>query len=506
MAARFVRRRLDRPIDPMALYRALSIQGTRPDTALFRAPDGSALLLEQAAVRVECRGSTVRLQALNVNGRSLLAQAYRNLPAIPAQISDSTLELALPPSSTHDPEERLREAAPLHAVRSLLRAATPQGAEPFAALAFGILSFEHGAYGDVDMTSPGDGEFPDFLFWIADSLILLEPGAPPQLLCASFDDAGDEHFHDSTRRLQRLVEACEAVRPVRPATRSSARSAMLETDIDDAEFVDLVLALKEEIAAGEVFQIVPSRTFRAPCRKPLEAFETLCAIESESYRFYVQGSGFTLIGASPETSVRLIRDGDGAKVEIRPIAGTRARGRTTDEDSRLEAELRLDRKEQAEHMMLVDLARNDVSRICEPGSCRVAKLLDVERHSQVMHLVSSVTGGLESGLDAFDALAACLNVGTLSGAPKIRATELLHQVERRRRGPYGGAIGWINGAGDMDTAVVIRSALVQDGVASVRAGAGVVHDSDPHAEAEETRRKASALLAVLAGADEAAAA
>jgi anthranilate synthase component 1 len=205
-----------------------------------------------------------------------------------------------------------------------------------------------------------------------------------------------------------------------------------------------------------------------------------------------------LFGASPETSVRLYREEGWPTVEVRPIAGTRPRGTTADEDDRFEAEMRLDEKEMAEHMMLVDLARNDVARISIPGTRRVAKLLTVERYARVMHLVSSVTGKLAIGFDALDALAACLNVGTLTGAPKIRATQLLRQTERTKRGPYGGAIGWVNGAGMMDTAVVIRSAVVRDGIAFVRAGAGVVYDSDPKAEADETRRKASALLSILA--------
>jgi hypothetical protein len=256
--------------------------------------------------------------------------------------------------------------------------------------------------------------------------------------------------------------------------------------------------MKEEIAAGEVYQIVPSRTFRAPCADPLRAYAALRRFEPNSYRFFVQGADFALLGASPEAAVRVFRSEGWNNVEVRPIAGTRSRGANPDEDDRMESELRLDGKELAEHMMLVDLARNDVARISIPGTRRVAKLMTVERYARVMHLVSSVTGRLAIGFDALDALAACLNVGTLTGAPKIRAMQLLREVERTRRGPYGGAIGWINGAGLMDTAVVIRSALVRDGIAHVRAGAGVVHDSDPQAEADETRRKASALLSVLA--------
>jgi anthranilate synthase component 1 len=165
----------------------------------------------------------------------------------------------------------------------------------------------------------------------------------------------------------------------------------------------------------------------------------------------------------------------------------------------MEADLRLDEKEAAEHMMLVDLARNDVARVSRPGTRHVSSLMSLEKYARVMHLVSSVKGVLADGHDALHALQACLNVGTLSGAPKLKATQLLRRYERTRRGAYGGAIGWMNGEGLLDTGVVIRSALVKDGTAYVRAGAGVVYDSDPHAEAQETKRKASAVLSAIAG-------
>jgi anthranilate synthase component 1 len=213
--------------------------------------------------------------------------------------------------------------------------------------------------------------------------------------------------------------------------------------------------------------------------------------------FFVSSPDHLLFGASPETSVRVKREEGWPSVEVKPIAGTRPRGRDADEDDRMEADLRLDRKEIAEHMMLVDLARNDVARVSLPGTRRVAKLMTVERYARVMHLVSSVKGMLAIGFDALHALQACLNVGTLSGAPKLKATELLRRGERTRRGPYGGAVGWLNGEGAMDTGVIIRSAVVKDGVAHVRAGAGIVYDSDPKSEADETRRKASAVLSAI---------
>ena len=218
--------------------------------------------------------------------------------------------------------------------------------------------------------------------------------------------------------------------------------------------------------------------------------------------FFLQDEAFTLFGASPEMAVKFTaasRD-----VELCPIAGTRPRGRNPDGslnldlDGRIELELRLDAKETAEHLMLVDLARNDVARICQPGTRHIAQLLKVDRYSHVMHLVSRVVGTLREGLDGLHAYQACLNMGTLTGAPKVRAMQLIRQLERRRRDAYGGGIGYFLGNGDMETCIVIRSALVVDQRASVQAGCGVVLDSDPISEAEETRNKAQAVLSAIA--------
>jgi anthranilate synthase component 1 len=219
--------------------------------------------------------------------------------------------------------------------------------------------------------------------------------------------------------------------------------------------------------------------------------------------FLVRSPGWTLLGASPETAVKVT--GRPARVTLRPIAGTAPRGRTPDGrldqelDARIQAALLTDAKELAEHMMLVDLARNDVARVSRAGTRRVSRLLTVDHYQHVMHIVSEVEGELAPGLDALHAYTASMNMGTLVGAPKIRAAELLREHEPTRRGPYGGAVGYVTHAGEMDTAIVIRSALVQDNVAHVRAGAGIVLDSDPVREAEETRRKAASVLAAVAG-------
>lgn len=499
-SAKVVQKRLGSAVDPFSAFAAL-LPGAPADTALFESKDGLQLLLHKAAVRAECRGEIVLLRALSANGESLLRTMGKALAGHLVSNGHREITLRFPPDQGHDSEARLLAPLPLHAIRTLIRSAMPEASDPFAAAALGVVAFEYATLGENIPSNQDDPiGFPDYIFWIPESLFVFERGSSPRLLCTAFSDEDPDrsalNHQDAVVRLAALVDAYEHVAPYEIGVEDRA-AAGGSVDLSDEEYAAVVSQLKEEIAAGEVYQIVPSRTFSAPCPDPLRSFALLRRLEPNSYRFFIRCPEFILFGASPETSVRVYREDNWNNVEVRPIAGTRKRGDSDDEDDRLEAEMRLDQKELSEHMMLVDLARNDVARISIAGTRRVARLLTVERYAKVMHLVSSVTGRLGIGFDAVDALSACLNVGTLTGAPKLRATELLRQVERTKRGPYGGAIGWLNGAGLMDTAVVIRSALVRDGIAFVRAGAGVVHDSDPISEADETRRKASALLAIL---------
>lgn len=505
--ARVLARRLAGGLDPLAAYRALG--GGASATGLFEAPDGQVLAMARACVRAEAGDGTVVLEALNANGEALLEQFDSS--AIAERRTDRlTLFFARPRSD--DAAERLLGLQPLHALRALLAAAAAPTGEPLGAVLLGVAGFDLATWGETMPHGPA-ADFPEFVFYVPDTTLTIAPGGAARLLCTAFG-SDERHAHDAARRLEDGLAAL--VQPASydfaqdertselacsersgQAAQSKGANAFIP-DLDDSAFAALVARLKQEIAAGEVYQIVPSRTFRGPCPDPLAAYARLRQAEPASYRFFLADQDWTLLGASPETSVRLSAGGaTGRTVEVKPIAGTRPRGSSPDEDDRLEAEMRLDAKELAEHMMLVDLARNDVARVSLTGTRRVAKLLTVERFARVMHLVSSVTGTLKPGYDAFDALAACLNVGTLVGAPKIRAMQLLREHEATRRGPYGGAIGWVAGDGRMDTAVVIRSALVRGGVAEVRSGAGVVYDSVPEAEAAETRAKASALLGVL---------
>ncbi|MCW8833352.1 MAG: anthranilate synthase component 1, partial [Colwellia sp.] len=290
---------------------------------------------------------------------------------------------------------------------------------------------------------------------------------------------------------------------------NSSKPSTVSVDISDEQFCHNVEQLKENIRAGDIFQVVPSRTFSLPCFNSITAYQALKLSNPSPYMFYLKDSDFCMFGASPESAIKYQQNSHEGKrqVEIYPIAGTRPRGFNKDGsisldlDSRIELELRQDKKESAEHIMLVDLARNDIARVCKPGTRHVADLLKVDRYSHVMHLVSRVCGTLLEELDALHAYQACMNMGTLSGAPKVKATSLIREIEGKRRGSYGGAVGYLTGEGEMDTCIVIRSAFVRDNIAQVQAGAGVVYDSIPQAEADETKQKAQAVISAILSAN-----
>jgi len=255
-----------------------------------------------------------------------------------------------------------------------------------------------------------------------------------------------------------------------------------------------VRTIKEHIAAGDIYQAVLSQRFEAKVKAdPLTVYRALRHVNPSPYMYFIRMGGFAIVGSSPEMLVRV----EGQHVETHPIAGTRPRGRSEDEDLRLADELKRNEKERAEHVMLVDLGRNDLGRVCEYGSVRVPQYMGLERYSHVMHLVSTVEGRLAEAHDHLDALVSCFPAGTVSGAPKIRAMQILSALEPTRRDLYAGAVGYIDFAGNLDFCIAIRTISLRDGVARVQAGAGIVADSNPAAEYEETRDKARALLQAI---------
>jgi anthranilate synthase component 1 len=526
-------RRLDGATDPLTLYRALASDGARAATLLFETADAAgdglvrSFLVERAALSATCRGRSVTLAALSENGALALEHVVKAVSAREeVRVEDRSARgavLMFPPrSDAADAEARLRAPSPLDALRAMTSFRVEEQGEAHAIFCAGVLAYDLvDAFEALPPAASDPLGYPDFVLWLAESLVVVDPRAGrTTLVCTAFGNDDAERaaaaYHDGTARLGALVDRCRAVidRGAKAARTPNAMATgttdggEVVVDLDDDAYAAIVQGMKEHILAGDVLQVVPSRTFRAPCPSPIAAYEALRAINPSPYMFFVAAGDHVLFGASPEASIRVsrgaARDGETERtVEIRPIAGTRRRGLRADgtldadADDRLHAELALHEKEVAEHMMLVDLARNDVARVSRPGSRRVDRLLAVERYSHVMHLASRVTGILRDDLDALHAVAASLNMGTLVGAPKVRAAELLREAEETKRGPYGGAAVYLTGRGELDSAIVIRSAIVKDGMAYVRAGAGVVFDSDPLAEADETRRKAEGVLAAL---------
>jgi anthranilate synthase component I len=309
----------------------------------------------------------------------------------------------------------------------------------------------------------------------------------------------DEAYDDAVARLDAMTADLAAPAPSTVAVYAPATPEFVRRR-SASEHHAAVEAAKEQIRAGEAFQIVVSQRFEAPCAAdPLDVYRVLRATNPSPYMYLLRlaaadGRAFDIVGSSPEA---LVTVADGV-VTTHPIAGTRWRGATEEEDVALEKDLRTDEKERAEHVMLVDLGRNDLGRVCEPGTVKVTSFFSVERYSHVMHLVSTVTGLLRRDRNAFDAVTACFPAGTLSGAPKPRAMEIIEKLEPTRRGLYGGIVGYLDFAGDADTAIAIRTALVREGTAYVQAGGGIVADSDPEAEDAECLNKARAVLSAVA--------
>lgn len=325
-------------------------------------------------------------------------------------------------------------------------------------------------------------------------------GGEEGLAADEADEVDDEAARLACEERLARVEECLA-RPISgfvgrmPLPRSpSSPPTLVVGSPDQAAYCRAVSVAKEYIAAGDIFQVVLSQRESRPLTvAPFSIYRALRSLNPSPYLYYLDFGSLQLVGSSPETLVRLEK----GVIRVRPIAGTRPRGRDAAHDARLAAELAADEKERAEHVMLVDLARNDVGRVALPGTVRVPEFMETESYSDVMHLVSTVEGRLRPGADAFDLLAACFPAGTVSGAPKVRAMEIIDELEPVRRGPYAGAVGYFSFSGDMDMAITIRTMVVAGGQVHVQAGAGIVADSVPEREWAECRHKARALLRAL---------
>ena len=343
-------------------------------------------------------------------------------------------------------------------------------------------------------------QLPDCFFMIAETILIFDHVNHQIKVVANaqIDGDVDAAYTDAVGKIDALVEKLTtvsekiAIRNSSNYTKTHQKSPPdLQSNFTKPAYEDVVRRAKEYIAAGDIIQVVPSQRFsRAVSVDSFDVYRALRVVNPSPYMFYLKCNSFDIVGASPEMMVR-VEDG---LVQTRPIAGTLPRGKTDAEDREFEQKLLADPKERAEHVMLVDLGRNDLGRVSEYHTVEVTDLMIVERFSHVMHIVSHVIGRLRDNLSAFDVIRACLPAGTLSGAPKIRAMEIIDELEPTRRGPYGGAVGYFSFSGSADTAITIRTAVIKDGVAYVQAGGGVVADSVPESEYYETMNKARALL------------
>jgi anthranilate synthase component 1 len=389
----------------------------------------------------------------------------------------------------------------LESLRSLLAESAielPEGLPPMAAGVFGHFGYDTVRLVEHLPEPPPDVlGVPDMVLVrptvvlvfdnVRDELTVVTPVRPTPKLSAQ------KAYAAAQRRLKAVVAALEAPIPHAAATTGAARLAIPDpvSNTPAADFLAMVAKAKEYIRAGDAFQIVLSQRFSAPFTlPPFSLYRALRRTNPSPFLYHLDLGGYALVGSSPEILVR-VRDG---QVTIRPLAGTRPRGSTPGEDEALAESLLTDPKERAEHLMLLDLGRNDVGRVAEIGSVEVTEKFVIERYSHVMHIVSNVQGRLAAGHDVIDALMAGFPAGTVSGAPKVRAMEIIDELEVHKRGPYAGCVGYFSANGQMDTCIVLRTALVKDGVMHVQAGAGIVYDSQPENEQQECINKAKAVV------------
>jgi anthranilate synthase component 1 len=490
---------LARDADLVPVYRRLVSDSLTPVSAFHKIDAGRCACLFESVIG----GEKVGRYSFLATEPYLEIEAYDHRVTINSPSGVSASGSPILQTRQFDSDDPLGELR--RRVESIREARLPE-LPPFLSGAVGYAGYDVVRYTEnLPNAPPDDRQVPDLAFAFYDQMVVFDNVTKTIVVVAMarLDKRGVDlraAYDDACRRVDKLVEQLatpprppDALRPVDIETGGEVTIAY-ESNFTRQEFETAVEKCVEYIRAGDIFQVVFSQRLEVPIHAhPFEVYRTLRVVNPSPFMFYVRTPSVTLVGSSPEVMVRVV---DG-QVTVRPLAGTRRRSDDEAEDRRLAEELLADPKERAEHVMLVDLGRNDVGRVAGYGSVALGDVLTVERYSHVMHITSNVTGQLTPGRTAFDALRACLPAGTVSGAPKVRAMEIIDEIEPHRRGPYAGAVGYVDFNGNMDTCIALRTIVVQDNKAYVQAGAGIVADSVPANEWNETLNKARGLLKAI---------
>lgn len=476
-------RKLTKDVDLVPVYRQLTSDTLTPVQAYAKLKGDSAFLFESVV-----GGEKVGRYSFLGDNPFMKIEAFAN--SVIVTEGDATREYI-----ADDPLKELEEL--LDRYRAVHLAELPR----FCGGAVGYAGYDVIRYAENLPNAPQDDrKVPDMAFAFFDRMVIFDHIRKTIMIVCHADANTDDPQAEYDRAAARVDELCqqlqETISEIQPADVSIGGEPTLEyeSNFEQKEFEQAVENCKEYIKAGDIFQVVISQRLKLETTsKPLSIYRALRVVNPSPFMFLLKTSGMHLVGASPEIMVRA-EDGE---ITIRPLAGTRKRGATPAEDQALADELLADEKERAEHVMLVDLARNDVGRVAKYGSVTLSDVMVVERYSHVMHITSNVYGQLRDGLSALDALRAGLPAGTVSGAPKVRAMEIIDEQERHRRGPYAGAVGYIDFTGNMDTCIALRTLVMQDQTVYVQAGAGIVADSVPESEYHETLNKAKGLLRAI---------
>jgi anthranilate synthase component 1 len=498
--------RLAQEADLVPVYRRLVSDSLTPVTAFHKLDAGRCACLAESVVG----GEKVGRYSFLATHPFFEIESYGKRVTINAPSGASASGAPILQTRQFDCDDPLRELA--QRVGSL-RAATLPELPPFVGGAVGYAGYDVVRYLEhLPNAPPDDRHVPDMAFAFYDQTVVFDHVTKSIVVVAlaRLEGAASGRVAPSDRRqaydaacrrvdavVERLASADCDLEPFDIHTEGPLRLAY-RSNFTQEQFEAAVRKCVEYIRAGDIFQVVPSQRLEVPIRvHPFQIYRTLRVVNPSPFMFYLRTPSVTLVGSSPEIMVR-VKDG---LVTTRPLAGTRRRGATDEEDRLLAEELLADPKERAEHVMLVDLGRNDVGRVARYRTVKLSDTMTIERYSHVMHITSNVEGELAPGMTAFDALRACLPAGTVSGAPKVRAMQIIDEVEPHRRGPYAGAVGYFDFNGNMDTCIALRTIVVQGGTAYVQAGAGIVADSVPAAEWQETLNKARGLLTAIEAAE-----